>query len=699
MIETASRQNKRALLIGINKYPNLPDYSQLKGCVNDIRAMQRVLETTFKFPSANVNVLLDEAATEKGIREAMENLVKDCLEGDVVVFHFSGHGSQMAAKGDKPRGYDESIMPYDSGRMNPNFPKPVEPRDIRDTEIQEWLSRLTRKKPYLTLIFDSCHSGSITRFGSDSEEDGTKLRWVPPEPLPEWTAWPANLPESHNSAREVSSSGWLPPSDGYTLLAACAAEQGAYEYDHAGERYGAFTFFLIREIEQERNQATDQITYRDIWERVAIKVNQQFRKQTPQLEGARDRLIFNVQDFAPMSYLQVTERWGEEVKLDGGAIHGLTVGSRWDIYPAGTKQIQETNDERQGSVEVVSVGPVTAKAKIFAENHPQAITPGTRATEVVHADLETRMNIRLAPAPGDYEQAVAELRQTLEQSELLNISHAAKGERAEVRIVYQDDIVAASGVSSHSTIPAEAGWEVTDGSALLMPRYEVAAPKNKLIIKENLETIWRFQKTLGISHEKSTLKGKVDFILLKKDVEGKWQEVPEGETVVYTAGDSIAFRVVNHSETLIYISVLDLGLSKRINVLYPPSGASEPIAVKRSGESTGAKNGGLLSVGERAGEEIELFFPDNLTFLPASEGGPLWGTEYFKLFVTTQRHDLSFLKQSGLRDVLCREPEHPLERLLYLAATGVPHREARPKLDPQHEWFTCERAFRLQRNG
>jgi hypothetical protein len=223
----------------------------------------------------------------------------------------------------------------------------------------------------------------------------------------------------------------------------------------------------------------------------------------------------------------------------------------------------------------------------------------------------------------------------------------------------------------------------------------VAAPESKLIIRENLETIWRFQKNLGLRHEKSMLKGRVDFILLKKGADNKWREVPEGEVAVYTAGDSIAFRVVNRSETLIYVSVLDLGLSKRIDVLYPPSGASEPIAIKRSGESTGAQNGGVLSVGERAGDEIELFFPDNLAFLNAAvKGEPPWGTEYFKLVVTTQRHDLSFLKQSGLRG----EPEHPVERLLYLMAAGVPQREARTKLDPQHEWFTCERAFRLQRN-
>ena len=694
MSETARKQNKRALLIGVNKYPNLPDYSQLRGCVNDTRVMERVLTKTFMFPPENIKVLSNKAATEKGIREAMEQLIEDCADGDVVVFHYSGHGSQMAARGDKPRGYDESIMPYDSGRMNPDFPRQVEPRDIRDTEIQEWLSRLTRKTPNVTLIFDSCHSGSITRFCSDSEEGGTKLRWIPPDPLPEWGVSSAGLTEWRGPAREVSGSGWLPQSDRYTLLAACAAEQGAYECEQAGKRYGAFTLFLAREIEQAINQAARKITYRDIWERVAIKVNEQFQGQTPQLEGARDRLIFDVQDFAPMRYLFLTERVDGKVRLDGGAVHGLTAGSRWDIYPAGAKQTGGINDERQGVVEITSVGPVTAEAKIVAENHPQAITPGGRAFEVIYADPETRMAVKLAPAPDEYKQAIAELRQTLEQSELLKISRAAEGERVEVRIVY--DGAAGDDVSSRSNASAGMKWEVTDGSALLMPRYEVAATESKLLIKENLETIWRFQKTLGVRHEKSALKGKVDFILLKKGADGAWQEVPEGEEAVFTGGDTIAFRVINRSETLIHVSVLDLGLSKRIDVLYPPSGASEPIAVKRSGESNGAQNGGVLSVGERAGDEIELFFPDNLTFITSQdEGESPTGREYFKLVVTTQRHDLSFLKQPGLR----REPEHPLERLIYLAANGIPQREARAKLDPQHEWFTCERAFRLRSGG
>ncbi|HWF89512.1 MAG TPA: caspase family protein, partial [Pyrinomonadaceae bacterium] len=155
--------NKRALLIGVNKYPNLPDFSQLRGCVNDVAVMKQTLETAFRFPPENISVLCDENASAQRIRAAMDQLVDACRPDDIVVFHYSGHGSRLAARGDKPTGYDESIMPSDSGRMNPAWPHQVEPCDIRDTDIQEWLSRLTQKTSNVTLIFDSCHSGSITR--------------------------------------------------------------------------------------------------------------------------------------------------------------------------------------------------------------------------------------------------------------------------------------------------------------------------------------------------------------------------------------------------------------------------------------------------------------------------------------------------------------------------------------------------------
>jgi hypothetical protein len=484
------------------------------------------------------------------------------------------------------------------------------------------------------------------------------------------------------------------------LLAACAAEQGAYELDHREDevmiRHGAFTFFLIQEI----NQATSVSTYRDIWEKVAIRLTNRFQKQTPQLEGTIDRQIFNVQDFQAMRYLLVRARQGLEVQLEGGAIHGLTVGSRWDIYPAGTKQIIEPQRARQGTVEIIAVKPITSTARIIEEHSPDAINPNARAFEVLHSDTETRMLVSLASAPSGYETAIEELRRALAQSKLLEVTDSARDARAVISIAFPDNVTSDDAASSPDKTLAEASWRVWDNSETTrMPQYPVAAPESKLTIRENLEIIWRYQKILESTNEKSALKGKVDFILLKKGADGNWQEVPRTGEVVYKDGDLIAFQVINRSEQVVYVSVLDFGLSKRIDVLYPASGQSEPIAVKRSGGDDGmTKVGGTLSVGVVAGDEIELFFPEQPTFLKtAAQGAPLREQEFFKLIVTTERHDLSFLRQPGLRGETDDAPSHPLERLIYLAATGGLQRDARVKLEPREEWLTCERAFWLER--
>lgn len=690
MIEVADPPNKRALLIGVNKYPNLPAHSQLRGCVNDVQIMRQTLETSFRFPPGNINVLLDEQATAKGIQDAMEQLVADCQPDDVVVFQFSGHGSQMAAIGEKARGYDESIMPFDSGRMNPDFPRQVQPCDIRDTEIQEWLARLTQKTSHVTLIFDSCHSGSITRMQSDSEQHGTRLRWIKPDPLPEGQL---SIPRAdvHGGIRDVHGcSGWLPLSDKYVLLAACAAEQGAYEMDHeewgTPTRNGAFTLFLTQEL----NRTTEN-TYQDIWDIVATKVNNRFQKQTPQLEGARNRQVFDVSDFIPMRYLLVFSRHDDEVRLAGGAIHGVSVGSQWEIYPPATKEITGYGNRSQGLVKITTVEPVTAGAKIISEG-PFPIGQSSRAVEVMRADGEMRMPVCLEMAPAGYEMSVEALRETLAQSNLLEVTNTAVGARALIAIVFQRD---------GNNPGAAPSWEVLDQSqARLMTQCSLALPESRLRILENLETIWRYEKVMELRNERSALKGKIDFVLLKKGPSKQWQDVAEEEPI-YKEGDAIAFRIINRSGIPLHVSVLDLGLSKRISLLYPSASASETIASARSGGAeTQVDASGTVSVGDQSESEIELFFPESLPFpLSGANSEVERGKEVFKLCVTTQRHDLGFLKQTGVRTELGKEILHPLERLIHLVTSGGSTRETRVKLAMHDEWFTIESSFWLERNS
>ncbi len=290
---------KRALLIGINRYPRLAARYQLNGCVNDAEALAATLQTTFGFPASNLTVLRDEAATRDGILAALDRLVRETGRGDVVVLGYSGHGSQMTDReGDEPDGLDETLVPHDSGRGRDATGADLN-RDITDDELYLRLLALTERTSALTLIFDCCHSGTITR-----DAFGTAARWVEPDRRPAAELPPSPIPAA---ARDLGGatgpSGWLPLGARYVLIAGCRDEESAYEHPAGGDgpTHGALSFFLGRELAA----AAPGTTYRDVFERASACVTAGYPRQHPQLEGARDREIFGVRDIAPLRAVPV----------------------------------------------------------------------------------------------------------------------------------------------------------------------------------------------------------------------------------------------------------------------------------------------------------------------------------------------------------------------------------------------------------
>ena len=147
-----------ALLIGVDRYPNLDAQYQLSGCVSDARLIGNVLVEHFGFAEQRIRSLHNEAASRAAILAALEQLLADVAQDDVVFVHFSGHGSRRtSASAEEATGKDSTIMPSDSGR------DPLPNLDISDDEIGAWLAQLTAKTRAASLLYDCCHSGTITR--------------------------------------------------------------------------------------------------------------------------------------------------------------------------------------------------------------------------------------------------------------------------------------------------------------------------------------------------------------------------------------------------------------------------------------------------------------------------------------------------------------------------------------------------------
>ena len=109
--------NSYALIVGVSDYANFGSEigGDLPGARNDARDFRDVLIAQKGFAPENIKMILDGEATRARIvgefREWLPAIVKP---GDLVVFFFAGHGSQMwDTNGDEEDGLDETICPTD----------------------------------------------------------------------------------------------------------------------------------------------------------------------------------------------------------------------------------------------------------------------------------------------------------------------------------------------------------------------------------------------------------------------------------------------------------------------------------------------------------------------------------------------------------------------------------------------------------
>ena len=144
---------KKALLVGINRYPD--PRNELKGCVNDVRQMAETLKSRYGFPGdGNLRILTDARATTKAILDGLAWLTAGASPGDSLVFHYSGHGSQVPDKnGDETTDrLDEILCPYDLDWDHP----------LTDDDLAAACADVPQGA-LLTVILDCCHSGTGLR--------------------------------------------------------------------------------------------------------------------------------------------------------------------------------------------------------------------------------------------------------------------------------------------------------------------------------------------------------------------------------------------------------------------------------------------------------------------------------------------------------------------------------------------------------
>lgn len=265
-----------AVLVGCN-YPNTKN--ELHGCINDVLAMRDVIINRFGFDPNHIELLIDAPGssvmpTGANIKAALDRMVSKAEAGDVLFFHYSGHGTRIPSL--RPiwpfRQQDEAIVPCDFNL-------------ITDLDFRQLVNRLPKGASF-TVFSDSCHSGGLIdkakeQIGPSSNIDQLRSKQLPafrPKTIPfqsilehlssvtkintsdigthllEFFGVDASLRFrlAPNEVMDLFESWPLKPDDGI-LLSGCQANETSADMspmESGGKAYGAFSNAVQRVLKE-----------------------------------------------------------------------------------------------------------------------------------------------------------------------------------------------------------------------------------------------------------------------------------------------------------------------------------------------------------------------------------------------------------------------------------------------------------------
>ncbi|MBX3014389.1 MAG: caspase family protein [Caldilineaceae bacterium] len=644
-----------ALLIGVDHYfeyrlPGGLYYPKLGGCVRDITKVYNFLTARLGIPPQQIYKLTaslggaqpqedpSQWPTYTNMVHAFNEITEVAQAGDQIYLQYSGHGGRTttmfpAIKGEGE--FDEGLVPLDLG-------KPDDPtaRYLRDVEIYELLQRMVKKGIRLTVVFDCCHSGGATRNGGGAVKRGLAGVDLSPAPADSRVA-PLHELIAHwqgaqaGVARGVQSqTDWRFATKGYTLFAACRANESAFEFPFNGlESNGALTYWLLDTL----NNAGPDFTWKMVGDRVTAKVHGQFEQQTPMLQGETDFRIFGhdrLSNFYAVAVLAV-EAPTRQVRLGAGAVHGVSVGTQFAIYPTAT-QISNPTDSiesqpRLARVTVAQVHEVDSWATI-SEGQAQAIEVGAQAVRLNATDIKLQRDVRV-------EIADAALRRQVEQA----IHDYGRGFVAVAGGATDEWIVHV--VNGHYVIADTTGAPVPN----LRPALRTADPMALQLLVERLVHLGQYRNVLMLDMPDPAAQAKLKVALQTSNAQVGAPIRP---------GEEIAIKITNTQtpnphdpndpQWVLNVAVLMLSSDWSITQIYPATAAFEPI-----------------DPGKHLDLAFEAYLPD----------GQTESQDIFKIFATRGTTDFRWLELPALDQLPLSHPikrsaiADPLEQLL-AAITG-----------------------------
>lgn len=673
--QTAPR--KLALLVGISNYEkgkSAPPAWWDLNCKPDLDAMKQVLTERFGFAEKDILVLTDAAATRAGIVSAFEkHLAAQAKPGDIVAFHYSGHGQQVKDdNGDELDGLDETLVPFDYISQSATDAAKT---NLRDDKLGELLTNLRKKMQgsdgkvngNITLTFDCCFSGTATRGKPEAgrlKERGRGWNSKIDGPKP-------NLSTRGNGAPESESGLFTPDAavaQGYIVLSATQSDQTAKEAeDERGKAMGAFTLFFTKEL----SRATPGTTYRDIFEKITFQLRGAVSQQDPSIEGEIDKKLFNDATLPAPQYFLVQAANNQQVKLPLGSLHGATIGSKFDLFKAGTSVSDANNKIAEAEIKSLDF---TSSIAVLGDVYRGKLTPnqlvGARAVETHHAFNTHKMKV-LIERGGEWSEPINSLEfvttdgVTTENYDVLikfatDSYHIVRKDGTQIADILRLDKLTES---IREALLGEWRWQFLSQLKNSDPDAAVQIEVRVVPVEVQTDERGRVQKVLGDSK-------------MERPANGQWN---------FAEGTYIMLELKNPSRVPAYVTVLDLSPDGSISPIFPHPEAPGIQENRIPADNTWHR----------------IWGPQERPFV-FRLGAP-FGNEIFKVIATREPADFSPLLyqkavvERGDNLLLSLDPNAlPLGRLLLSAAKGQSTRGASFSGVPPTFWNTGEVMFTVK---
>ncbi|MEH6517461.1 MAG: caspase family protein [Halioglobus sp.] len=592
---SAVNAEKRALIVGVSEYPSLQG-ANLVGPANDAALVRAVLGQRGFDEKYIVELSERPEAQDKPLRKnilaELELLASTSQKGDFIYLHFAGHGSRQptqAGDSSETDGLDEIFLPADAAKWDKSTGTVV--NAITDNEVGTYLDQIRRRGAHVWVVFDSCHSGTMTRGGGFGD---VRYRQLAPAslgvPQTSYVKHRGGGGSLRSDTQSFISGGGGEESGTRGYLIAFSAAQSTQttpemNLPRNGENrsvHGVFTYNLMTVLSRHSG-----ISYSQLGQQILeLYRTLPWRASQPMISGGSDldKTVFGESSSSMDAWPAAVDRKGETLDISAGRLQNFSVGSLINLYSSPIAQ----EESFLSQAKVTSAAALSSTAVTISDEKLKL--PKKVYTVLKEPALDFALSIVTLPVVGQNNtellQLEAAVQAAIEKSPLL--AAWGDGEIADIRIAVFDNSLWF--ISPDQSLPCEyQKLQVAELQRCHLERtpqrlLNVAFPTTPKMLEHSInsalnriarvENLVRMQAYANDGATKDSSPLEVEMTVTRSGIVTKY---PLTEVPVFGDGDEVTVVIKNISRKPQDISLLYRDAMYGIAQIWPESGQSNRV--------------------------------------------------------------------------------------------------------------------------